>query len=98
MVADSERCCAATVMKDERLLMVVERILNRFDELVAEKAIVAKVFALLEVDDGDFSAFVAFDGELIKRNDSVVLVADVKVGDEWCGATEDSLAHLASEA
>ncbi len=57
-----------------------------------------KFFALLEVDDGDFSAFIAFDGELVERNDGVMLVADVIVGDEWCGAAEDSLAHLASEA
>jgi hypothetical protein len=98
LVADSERSGAATVMKDKALLVVVEGLLDRGNKFIANDATAGKAGAIFKIDNRDRSGFVAFDGELVKRDDCIMLAADIIISNQRGGGTKDSLAHLASES
>ena len=85
-------------MEDKALLVVVEGLLDRGNKFIANDATAGKAGAILKIDNRDRSGFVAFDGELVERDDGFVLPTDVIVGNQRGGGTKDSLAHLASEA
>ena len=80
MVTNGQRCGATAIMENQALLMVVERILDAGDELVAKEAITGEIGAILEVDDVNASGFIGLNGEFTKLNDGVVLFAKIIVG------------------
>ena len=67
-------------MEDKALLVVVERLLDRGNKLIADDAAAGKAGAIFEIDNRDRGSFVAFDGEFVERDDGFVLPTDVIVG------------------
>lgn len=76
-------------MKNERLGFGIERMLNGGDELVAQEAAFGEIWAIFEVDKGNFGSFVGLESKLVESNEGVVFLAKIIVGDERSGGAED---------
>ncbi len=63
------------------------------DERIAEYAATSKVGAIFKIDNGNVGSFGGFDGEFGERDDGMMSLTDVIIGDEWRGGTEQSLRH-----
>ena len=85
-------------MKNQALSVILKRLLNALDELVAKHATAGKMLATLEVNQLDAGGFVVFDGELVEFNDGIVLLADIVIRNEWRGGAENGFRHFGGEA
>ena len=89
VVADSHRGGAAAVMEDEALLLAIQRPLDRGDKPVANEAISCKLGSIFEIKSMNLSVFVRFNGELVERDDGIMLLAEIIIGDERGGGAKN---------
>ena len=89
MITDGQRCGAAAIMENHALLVMIERLLNASDELIAKNTTTSKIWTILEVDDLDFRGFIGFNGEFVEFDDGIMLLAEVVIRNKRGGGTEN---------
>lgn len=85
-------------MKNHALLMVVERLLNASDELIAKDAAAGKIWAILEVDNLNVCDFIGFDGQFVEFDNGVVLLTDVIIRNKRGGGAKNGARHDGGKA
>lgn len=97
LVADSERSSAAAVVEDKALSVTIKGLGDTFEKWVAKDGATGKEGAVFEVDERNRGKDIRLDGELTKRDDSVVFFTEVIVGDEWRGGAKQGTPHDGGE-
>lgn len=86
---DGQRSGAATVVKNQGLMVILEILLDLGEQEVAEVAVFSEISTRFEVDNRD----VGGSGGLslfIESDEGIVASSEVIIGDEWGGGAEDT--------
>ena len=89
MVADGEWGGTATVVEYHGLGFGGEGVLDGGEELVGEETVFFEVGAIFEVDDLEVGGGWVFDGELVERDDGVLVLGEIIVGDSGGGGAHE---------